>query len=94
MKVNFLEEEDSYLIVWEHNNCILPRYNNAIRNKTVNLMDQGYYSCAITNTFGTSHCGSIFVEVFRNIEFSNEPQDSVGYLNSLKRTYLTCAIKK
>ena len=56
-------------------------------------MVQGQYSCEITKTFGTSCCRSTFVEVFRNTEFSNKPQESVGYLNSPKRTYLTCAIK-
>lgn len=93
LKVDVLEEEYSHIIIWKRNNFVLPSYNTTVLHKVVNVMDQGYYSCEISNTFGTSHCGSIFVKVFRKIEFSDEPQDSVGYLNSPKRIYLTCAIK-
>ena len=93
LKVDVLEEKYSYIIIWKRNNFILPSYNTTILHKVVNVMDQGYYSCEISNTFGTSHCGSILVKVFRKIEFSVEPQDSVGYLNSPRRIYLTCAIK-
>ena len=93
LKVDILEQNHSYAIIWKRNNFILPKYNTTVIRKTVNIKDQGYYSCEITNKFGTTHCGTIFVKIFRNIEFSNEPQDSVQYLNSPKSTYITCAIK-
>ena len=93
LKVDILEEKYSYIIIWKRNNFILPSYNTTILHKVVNVMDQGYYSCEISNTFGTSHCGNIFVKVFSKIKFSIEPQDSVGYLNFPKGIYLTCAIK-
>ena len=93
LKVDVLEKKYSYSVIWKRNNFILPSYNTTILHKAVNVMDQGYYSCEISNIFGASHCGSILVKVFRNIEFSVEPQDSVGYLHSPKGIYLTCAIK-
>ena len=93
LTIELLEEKDSYSIIWKHNNFVLPNYNGTVLRKKVNFIDQGYYSCEITNKFGTSHCGSVFVKVFRNIKFSKEPQNIIGYLKSPKKTYLDCAIK-
>ena len=93
LTIEVLEQKHNYSIIWKHNNFVLLNYNATALRKKINFIDQGYYSCEITNKFGTSHCGSIFVKVFRNIEFSREPQDIVGYLKSPKKTYLDCAIK-
>ena len=93
LTIELLEEKDSYSIIWKHNNFVLPNYNGTVLRKKVNFIDQGYYSCEIINKFGTSHCGSVFVKVFRNIKFSKEPQNIIGYLKSPKKTYLDCAIK-
>ena len=93
LTIEVLEKKHNYSIIWKHNNFVLPNYNATALRKKISFIDQGYYSCEITNKFGTSHCGSIFVKVFRNIEFSKEPQNVVGYLKSPKKAYLNCAIK-
>ena len=93
LKTDVLNKEHSYKIIWKRNNYILQGYNTTILNKTVNKVDEGYYSCQITNKFGKSTCGHVFVKVFKNIKFLTEPKDTVGYLYSRKKLYLTCAVE-
>ena len=93
LTIEVLEEKHNYSIIWKHNNFVLPSYNGAVLRKKITFIDQGYYSCEITNKFGTSHCGSVFAKVFRKIELSKEPKNIVGYLKSPKKIYLDCAIK-
>ena len=93
LKTEVLNEEHSYKIIWKRNNHILQGYNTTVLNKTVTKVDEGYYSCEITNKFGKSDCGRVLVKIFENIKFLIEPQDTVGYLYSPKKLYLTCAVK-
>ena len=94
LKIEVLYKEHSYKIIWKRNNYILQGYNTAILNKTVTTVDEGYYSCEITNKFGISTCGHVFVKVFQDIKFLTEPKDTVGYLYSRKNLYLTCAVER
>ena len=93
LKIEVLNKEHSYKIIWKRNNYILRGYNTTILNKTVTKVDEGYYSCEINNKFGKSFCGHVLVKVFKNIKFSTEPKDTVGYLYSWKKLYLTCAVE-
>ena len=93
LKVEVLSEKLEYKIIWKHNNYILKGYNTTVFNKNLTKKDEGYYSCEISNKFGVSDCGRVFVKVFENIQFSSEPQDAIGYLYSPRKLYLTCATK-
>ena len=93
LKVEILNEAHNYKIIWKRNNHILQGYNTTVLNKTVTKVDEGYYSCEMTNKFGKSNCGRVLVEIFENVKFLIEPQDAVAYLYSPKKFYLTCAVK-
>ena len=93
LKVKILNIKHGYKIIWKYNNFIIPGYNTTFLKKAMSKMDEGYYSCQISNKFGVSHCGTIFVEVFEKIRLSIEPQNVTGYIYSLKKLYLTCSIK-
>ena len=93
LKVEILNKAHNHKIIWKRNNHILQGYNTIVLNKTVTKVDEGYYSCEITNKFGKSDCGRVLVEIFANIKFLIEPQDTVGYLYSSKKLYLTCAVE-
>ena len=93
LKVEVLNKANSYKIIWKRNNHILKGCNTTVLNKTVTKVDEGYYSCEITNKFGRGNCGRVLVEIFENIKFLIEPQDTVAYLYSPKKFYLTCAVK-
>ena len=93
LRVEILNKAHNYKIIWKRNNHILQGFNTTVLNKTVTKVDEGYYSCEITNKFGKSDCGRVLVEIFENIKFLIEPQDTVGYLYSPKKLYLTCAVK-
>ena len=93
LKIEVLNKVHNYKIIWKRNNLILQGYNTTVLNKTVTKVDEGYYSCEITNKFGKSDCGQVLVEIFENIKFLIEPQDTVVYLNSPKKLYLACAVK-
>ena len=92
LKVDVLNNRFSYQIIWKRNNHVLQGYNTTVLSKTVTKGDEGYYSCEITNKFGVSNCGSVFVKVFEKIKFLMEPQDTTGYLYSSKKLYLTCTV--
>ena len=94
LKIEVLNKEHSYKIIWKRNNYILQGYNTAILNKTVTTVDESYYSCEITKKFGISTCGHVFAKVFQDIKFLTEPKDTVGYLYSRKKLYLTCAVER
>lgn len=93
LKVKVLNIKNGYKIIWKHNNFFIPGYNTTFLKKTISKVDEGHYSCEISNKFGVSHCGTIFVEVFEKIELSIEPQNVTGYIYSLKKLYLTCYMK-
>ena len=93
LKVEILNKAHNYKIIWKRNNHILQGYNTTVLNKTVTKVDEGYYSCEITNKFGNSDCGRLLVKILQKIKFSIEPQDTVGYLHSSKKLYLTCAVE-
>ena len=92
LNVHVLNKRYNYQIIWKRNNHVLQGYNTTVLSKTVTKGDEGYYSCEITNKFGVSNCGSVFVKVFENIKFLIEPQDTIGYLHSSKKLYLTCTV--
>ena len=93
LKIEVLNKGNSYKIIWKRNNHILQGCNTTVLNKTVTKVDEGYYSCEITNKFGRGNCGRVLVEIFENIKFLIEPQNTVAYLYSPKKFYLTCAVK-
>ena len=93
LRIEILNEKHSYKVIWKRNNYILQGYTTTVLNKTVTKVDEGYYSCEIINKFGRSDCGRIFVKVFKNITFTTEPQDIMGYLHSSKKKYLTCTVQ-
>ena len=92
LKLDVLNKNYDYKIVWKLNNHVLQSYTTTVLNKKVTKGDEGYYSCQITNKFGVSNCGSVFVKVFENIKFVVEPEDAIGYLYSSKKLFLTCAV--
>ena len=92
LKLDVLNKRYNYEVIWKLNNYVLQGYTTAVLNKTVTKGDEGYYSCEITNKFGVSNCGSVFVKVFENIKFLTEPQDATGYLYSSKKIFLTCTV--
>ena len=93
LKVDMLSEKHDYKIIWKHNNYILKGFNTTVFKKRLTKKDEGYYSCEISNKFGVGHCGRVFVKVFEKIQFVSEPQDTIVYLHSPRKIYLTCAIK-
>ena len=93
LKVDILSEKHDYKIIWKHNNYILKGFNTTVFKKRLTKKDEGYYSCEISNKFGVGHCGRVFVKVFEKIQFVSEPQDTIVYLHSPRKIYLTCAIK-
>ena len=93
LKVKVLNIKNGFKIIWKYNNFFIPGYNTTFLKKTISKVDEGHYSCEISNKFGVSHCGTIFVEVFEKIELSIEPQNVTGYIYSLKKLYLTCYMK-
>ena len=78
LKVKLLSENFDFKLVWKHNNNILKGYNTAVFNKTLTKKDEVYYSCEITNKFGVSHCGKVFIKIFENVQFLTEPQDTIS----------------
>ena len=93
LKVKVLDAKYDFKIIWKHNNYILKGYNTTVFNKKLTKKDEGYYSCKITNKFGVGGCGKVFIKIHENIQFLKEPQDTVGYLYSPRKIYLTCAVK-
>ena len=93
LKVELLSEKFDFNVIWKYNNYILKGYNTTVFNKKLTRKDEGYYSCEITNKFGVGYCGKIFIKIFESIKFLKESQDTVGYLYSPRKIYLTCAVK-
>ena len=93
LNIEVLSEKTDFKIIWKYNNYILKSYNTTVFNKKLTKGEEGYYSCEITNKFGVGYCGKVFIKIFENIQFLKEPQDTVGYLYSPRKTYLTCAVK-
>ena len=57
LKIEVLNKAHNYKIIWKRNNHILQGCNTTVLNKTVPKLNEGYYSCKITNKFGRGNCG-------------------------------------
>lgn len=84
------ETVHGYEIIWKKNNFVIG--NEYAKQFMVKITDakSAYYSCEVTNVFGSTYCGEVFVTVYTKPEITRQPEDVTAYIHSPEKRFVIC----
>ena len=90
LKVEVRDGKYEHDFVWKRNNFVLKHQNKNFLKMSASINNIDYFSCQVSNIFGTTHCGNVFVIFYTTPKIIKHPDDVITYMNSPDWKYLFC----
>lgn len=92
VKLEFRTTGDEFPIevLWRYNGKIINgEYESTLKLPAIK-QHAGLYTCEVSNRFGTTSCGSWYVNVYGKPKLSQHPESTVTYKRSPEEQYISC----